>query len=287
MTPIEQETIDLCIALEAIDDIVNHALLDLAPVSAYSEEVEVRFKTRVHQQMFLVRLLDFSKEVRAKVGGVRKSCLDVVLDACATRSFDIDGSVNALKASATALRDWLGACADVKMWIPTLEIDASVSVPRIQLLFILGNHVKHNLGRLTGVSTEVTKILQSHGYAVQQQRVCLALDDIREHLQENYFVYYGSWLAELVNDVRWGIHDYMAPAFRAAYRRVPGDDIKYEYLYPATVVDPIAREWFWRLMNHARSAPYVHRFKAAHYMKKVSSMEKPWPQSLQPGGPKA
>jgi hypothetical protein len=236
MTPVEQETIDLCIALEAIDDIVNHALLDVSPVSAYPGEVEVRFKTWVHQQMFLVRLLDFSKEARTQVGGLRKSCLNVVLDACATRSFDIDGSVNALKASATALRDWLAACADLKLWIPTLEIDASVSVRRIQLLFILGNHVKHNLGRLTRVSAEVTKILQSHGYAVQQQRVCLALDDMREHLQENYFVYHGSWLAELVNDVRWGIHYYLAPAFRAAHRRVSGDDIKYEYLYPSTGV---------------------------------------------------
>jgi hypothetical protein len=287
MTPTEQETIDLCIALEAIDDIVNHALLDVNPVSAFPGEVEVRFKTRVHQQMFLVRLLDFSKEARRQVGGVKKSCLEVVLDACATRSFDVDGSVDSLKASATALRDWLAACADVKMWIPTLEIDANVSVPRIQLLFILGNHVKHNLGRLTGVSAEVAKILQSHGYSVQQERVCLALDDIREHLQENYFVYYGSWLAELVNNVRWGMHDYLAPAFRAAYRRVPGHDIMYEYLYPATVVDPIAREWFWRLMNHARSTPYVHRFKAAHYMKRVSSMEKSWPQSVRPGGPEA
>lgn len=280
MTPTEQETIDLCIALEAINDIVNNALLDVNPVRSLPGEFEVRFKTLVHQQLFLIRLLDFSKESRRQVAGVKKSCLDVVLDACASGSFNVDGSVDSLKQSATALRDWLIAAADVKMWIPTLDIDASVSVPRVQLLFIIGNHVKHNLGRLTGVSSEVANILRAHGYKFQDERVCLALDDIREHLQDNFFVYHGSCIAELVNNVRWGMHEYLAPAFRAAYRRVPGHDIMYEYVYPADVVDPVAREWFWRLMNHARSEPYVHRFRAAHYMKKVSSMEKSWPHSI-------
>jgi predicted DNA-binding ArsR family transcriptional regulator len=59
---IEHEAISLCIAFEALNDIVNHALMDFTEVSEYPREYETRFKTSVHQQLFLVRLLDFVHE---------------------------------------------------------------------------------------------------------------------------------------------------------------------------------------------------------------------------------
>lgn len=273
MNDAEKETIGLCIALEAIDDIVNHALLDILD-SSVGGEVTVLFKERVHQQMFLVRLLDFSKEPGKKsVTGVDGSCLDVLRAACSTRSFDVGGSVSGLTAAVTALQDWLNAPSSLRMWMPTLNIEAQLSVPRSQLVFILGNHVKHNLARLTRVSEELAALLVKHGYAVKPEQVPLALDDIREHLQENYFVYYGTWLTELLNNIRWGIHDYLQPTFSTAFTKFPGDDIRYEYRYPSTIIDDVAREWFWRLMNHARDRPYVKRFVGSRDLKKTSSME--------------
>lgn len=204
MNAAEQETIGLCIALEAIDDIANHALLDIIDVTSCPGEAEVRYKTHVHQEMFLVRLLDFSKEAGTKsVTGVSGSCLDVLQEACRTKSFNVDGSVGALSCPVTKLRDWLDATSSLKMWLPTLDIEAQIFLPRSQLVFILGNHVKHNLSRLTRVSNSVANILVAHGYTVKPEQVPLALDDIREHLQEDYFVYYGTWLAELINNVRW------------------------------------------------------------------------------------
>jgi len=274
MNTSEQETIGLCIALEAVGDIANHALLDILDVDGIPGEAEVRYKTDAHQQLFLVRLLDFSKETSAKsLTGVSGSCLDVLLAACETRSFDVGGSVDALAASATALRDWLDARSSLKLWLPTLEIEAKLTVPRHELLFILGNHVKHNLARLTGVCTRVATLFNEHGYEVSPEQVPLALDDIREHLEANYFVYYGTWLAELVNNVRWGLQDYLLPVFRQSFAMVPGDAIRYEYHFPASVSDAVARQWFWRLMNHVRAKPYIKRFVGANYLKRASSLE--------------
>ena len=48
----EREAIGLCIALEALNDIVNHALLTVRHASEVSGEVEIRFPTRIHQSMF-------------------------------------------------------------------------------------------------------------------------------------------------------------------------------------------------------------------------------------------
>jgi hypothetical protein len=273
MNSAEQETIGLCIALEAIDDIVNHTLLDVRD-SSIPGEATVYFKERVHQQMFLVRLLDFSQEPATKsVTGVAGSCLDVLQEACSTRSFNVRDSVAGLAGAVMALQDWLSATSYLRMWIPTLNIDAQLSVSRSELVFILGNHVKHNLARLTRVSKELSDLLGAHGYSVKPEQVPLALDDIREHLQENYFVYYGTWLTELINNVRWGIHDYLQPTFATAFTRYSGDDIGYEYHYPSSITDPVAQEWFWRLMNHVRGRPFVKRFVGSRDLKKASSME--------------
>jgi hypothetical protein len=276
MNSAERETMGLCIALEAVNDIANRALLEVRPISSLPGEAEVYFITRVHQELFLARLLDFSKEPGTKsITGVAGSCLDVLQAACETRSFDVDGCVTALADSVTAFRDWLDKPTKLKMWIATLGVEAEVELPRSQLVFIMGNHVKHNLARLSGVSSSVGKLLRGHGYAVEDQQVPLALDDIREHLQENYFVYYGSWLAELINNLRWGIQEYLLPVFQQSYARVPGHDYKYEYRYPSSIADKIAREWFWRLMNHVRVRPYIDKFAGAHYLKKAASIEKP------------
>lgn len=51
-------------------------------------------------------------------------------------------------------------------------------------------------------------------------------------------------------------------------KKVPGHDLSYEYEYPEGIESEQPRLWFWQLMNHIRSEPCIHRFTAAHYMKK-------------------
>lgn len=275
MNDAEQETIGLCIAVEAVNDIANMALLEVRPVLSLPGEVEVYFHTRVHQELFLARLLDFSKEPgNQTITGVNGSCLDVIAAACNKRSFDDNGSVSVLTDAVAAFRDWLNHSATLEMWIPTLDMAAKVTLPRSDLVFIMGNHVKHNLARLSGVSRRVGALFREHGYSVQDEQVPLALDDIREHLQESYFVYYGSWLAELINNLRWGVQDYLTPVFLWSHSKVAGDPYNYKYKYPSAIGEPLAREWFWRLMNHVRAKPYLERFACAHYLKKGASIER-------------
>ena len=88
----EREAIGLCIALEAVDDIANHALLDLVDLSSSPGEAQLRYKSHVHQQLFLISLLNFAKEGGDQaLTGTPGSCLDVLLAACETRAFDSEG----------------------------------------------------------------------------------------------------------------------------------------------------------------------------------------------------
>ncbi len=75
-SPTEKEAIGLCISLEAVRDMANHALLELRDVSMCPGEVEVYFHTHIHQDLFIIRLLDFVKESGdSKLTGVSGSCL--------------------------------------------------------------------------------------------------------------------------------------------------------------------------------------------------------------------
>ena len=70
-----------------------------------------------------------------------------------------------------------------------------------------------------------------------------------------------------MNDVRWGIQRYLLPTYRASYIPAPDNYVAYRYEYPPSVKEAIPRAWFWRLMNHVRSGPFVKKFRAAEYMK--------------------
>lgn len=271
---VEKEAIGLCISLEAVGDMANHALLELRDVSMHPGEVEVYFHTHIHKELFIIRLLDFVKESGdSRLTGVSGSCLKVLQTACGTCSFDHEGSIGTLKKSVQELDDWLNYKTPIKLWLPTLDIEADIEVSRLDFIAISGNHCKHNLSRLTGVSIHIHSILDSNGYSVPLEQIPLALDDFREHLQENYFIYYGTWLGELLNNVRWGLQSYLQPAFRTSYTKDDPNDMRYRYEYPEEIKQESPRRWFWRLMNNIRTGPYLKKFSGAHYLKGQSSLE--------------
>lgn len=270
----EIEVIGLCISLEAVGDMVNHALFELRDVSMYPGEVEVFFHTQIHQELFIIRLLDFVKEVGdSRLTGVSGSCLKVLQSVCDSCSFNQDNSIKSLKNLVLELNEWLNYKTPIKLWLPTLDIEADIEVSRLDLIAISGNHCKHNLSRLTTVSRQIYSILNGNGYSVSLEQIPLALDDFREHLQNNYFIYYGTYLGEMLNNIRWGIQNYLHPTYKASYKKDDQNDIRYRYQYPAKITQEIPRQWFWRLMNHIRTGPSFKEFTCAHYLKDKNSLE--------------
>ena len=271
---IEQEAINLCICLEAVADISNHALFKVVDVASIPSQTESHFHSYIHKELFLIRVLDFVKEkTDLNLTGVKGSCIDTLKNVCHTRCFDISNSICHLENSVQELDAWLSHRKLISLWLPTLDLNAEVEVSRLDFLKISGNHSKHNLSRLTAVSKDITKLLEGHGYSVPIEQIPLALDDFREHLQENYFSYYGTWLSELMNNIRWGIQNYLQPFYNQAYIRVESDSYMYRYEYPSEIKNDIPKQWYWRLMNNIRSRPHHKKFSGAYYLKEESSLE--------------
>lgn len=271
---IEQESIGLCICVDALDNILNHGLLLIRPVSSYPGEAEVIFKSGVHRDLFLVRLLDFVKEKTSRqLTGTSGSCLEVLDFVVENKSLDCNNSVTALCYALRELRLWLKKENKIKLWLPLIDLEADIFVSPVELLNISGNHSKHNLSRLTAVSRDVVNLFERNGYKVSQEEVPLCLDDLIEQISRNYFIYYSTWISELLNNLRWGIHDYLRPVFSSSYVSLDDEFISYRYEYPSALGNDIARKWYWNLMNKVRQGPCVERFVGAHYLKGLSSLE--------------
>ena len=272
-SPIEKEVVGLCISLEAINSIVNHILVDVRSLTNSPDQSVVYFKSYAEKELFLIRFLDFVKEGGdTRLTGVSGSYLAVLSSACSTANFNQNESVLELKLAVEQLNNWLNHTSPIRLWLPSLDINAELDVSRLDFLTISGNQCKHNLSRLTGISKGISRILKGNNYSVLIEDIPLALEDFHEHLQENYFVYYGTWITELLNNIRWGIQEYLLPTFRDSY--IEGDDgLSYRYRYPEQVTNDIPKRWFWRLMNNVRTGPYVDRFTAAEGFKEKSSLE--------------
>jgi len=114
-------------------------------------------------------------------------------------------------------------------------------------------------------------MLDDNGYKVELESIPFAIDYFCEHLTENYFIYYCTWIAELLNNLRWAIHDYLCPAFEELCVRE--GEFHYSYRYPPEIDNQTAKKWFWGMMNGVLTKPYLKRFEAARYLKNQSSLE--------------
>lgn len=277
-TPETLEVIGLSIAFEALKSMVNRSMLDVLHLSDGSGEVEVRFKSTPHRDLFYIRLLDFAHE-----GGSRRllgtatdmSCLEILETVGSAPRLSTPESAQELAHAAAQLRTWLEHTVQPKFWLGEIDINARLSVTRLQLLKIVGNQAKHNMSRLTGVCGQVQKLLADNGHDVAFELIPFAIEDLRAHLGENMFIYYGSWLAELLNDLTWALYRYVRPIYQREIVFEEGPLPGFYRYEPLAGVDPKspAHFWLYRLLNDARSTPYIPPFRASHYLKQQSGLE--------------
>jgi len=258
-TKVETEVIGLWVACGSLDSMVNHALLKLVGNRGARE---VRFETSTHQQLFNILLLDFLEKIDVTLTGEQGSCLDVLDRACQTASFDEKGSVEFLRKAVDDLRAWLDAEITVGTWLPSIHQHLDLRIQRRESIYICGNMSKHNLARLTGAAKRLDEILRRHGVTVGYVKALHVLDDFYARFHEDIFEYHSTVITELLNNIRWGIHDYLSAEYLGAKVQDASDPIKYSYSYPDSVSDDFAKSCYWDLMNMVRRKPYMERFTA-------------------------
>jgi len=263
---IEKEIIYLLAIKGLIDEMVNYEMILLLGESPSSE---IRFKTMTHQKFFNILLVDFLSRSDTRIIGETQPYLQALTSVCANPHFNEHDSVNSLKDSTKAFTDWLDKEITVeKLWLPSIELETNLSIRRREFIKICGNISKHNFTRLSGVTRELIEIFLRNKIKLGDIDALAIISDFYDWFHRDIFNYHSSAIAEFLNNIRWGLYEYLLPEFQHSIVFENDEHPKkYHYTYPSEVDNRFAKECYWDLMNEIRSKPYMNKFQVTRYLK--------------------
>jgi hypothetical protein len=270
----DREVIVLKSVWDSIDEMVNYAIFMKFD---QTEETHLRFETSIHKRLFNILLTDFLTAPSPWPFGLKqspqvtpKSMQNILfhLQSVGESPILTPTGGEALLNPLWAFRDWLEAeCLVENVWLPSIELETNIRVKRFAFIKLCGNIGKHNFARLSRVVADICSILEANGNKVSVDQGYLVIEEFYEWFHDNVFAYHSSAIAEFLNNIRWGIYDYLRPEFLRSFTREPGDSIRYHFKYPDGSEHPTGKTMYWDLMNDVRSEPYMPRFEVTRFLK--------------------
>ncbi|MBH8611945.1 hypothetical protein I4N56_014165 [Pseudomonas mohnii] len=264
MNKMEEEVIYLSAIIELLKSIVNYELL---AVVGEGNHKNIQFKTMTHRQFFFIALVDFLSQTDSKAPVPQKPYLGALRDIAGAPSFDVRDSVRSLGDTVTSFTDWLRVEIDIDAWLPSIDLETKIRIPRYLLLKIAGNLSKHNSLRSVGVAEDLQRLLKKAGKTVELYQAMLVQEDIYEILHDDVCAYHASTIAEFLNGLSWGIQNYLKPEYSRSFTPEGGDDPRYKFQYPEMLEHPYAKACYWNLMNQIRSGPIFAPFTVTEHLK--------------------
>jgi hypothetical protein len=261
---IEEEIILLKAIKEIIDSMVNFEVLSL---NGTDPDSSIMFSSMTHQSFFNIILVDFLSKTDKKAPIKQTSYLGGLRSISKNPSFDIDNSIESLKLATQEFVHWLEQKVEVAVWLPSIEANTTLKISRISFLKMCGDISKHNFLRAVGVADELKDALSQSGVTIHIDDALLALADFYERFHTDILNYHGSTIAEFLNNLRWGIYEYLQPEFRRSIIWEAGNPPMYRYTYPDGVVTNLAKNCYWELMNEVRIQPFMRRFQVTRWLK--------------------
>jgi hypothetical protein len=264
-TDVEKEIIFLKAITELIDSMVNLEMFDL---SDDENLCEVRFKSITHQQHFNTLLLNFLSRPDSKVLGEKRTYLELTETICQSPNFNNNNSVKNLSISTQEFADWIEQEIQVEIWLPSIDSEATLSPKRTEFIKMCGNTTKHNFSSLSGTANELIGIFKRNSLDITFEEALLVLDDFYQRFHYNLLKYHGGTIAEFLNNIRWGIYEYLQPEFQQSIVYEEAEHPQtYHYTYPDKINDTFARNCYWDLMNEVGSEPSIRRFQVSRCLK--------------------
>jgi hypothetical protein len=266
LSRVEEEVVFLKAVNDIIDGMVNYEMLAL---HQNAHTGSVLFQTGTHQRLFNILLVDFLSRSDKRAPVEQTSFLGALRLIITDPQFDVEDSVAALRKSTLACGAWLDHETPVTVWFPSLDKEVELRLPRVSYLKMCGNIAKHDLLRLVSVADELQSALAKCDVEVDRDGALLALGDFYERFHTDILNYHGSTVVKLLNDVRWGIHEYLLPEFKCSYTQEGCTPPLYKYTYPAGITNEFARQRYWDLMNDIRRKPFLPKFEVADSLRSL------------------
>ena len=229
---IEQEVIILKAVKELVDSMVNFELMSL---EGNDPDSNIIFKSSTHQRFFNIILVDFLSCTDKKGPIKQTSYLGGLGELSNNPNFDENNSVNHLKVVTEEFKHWLEQEVEVDVWLPSIDKETKLKITRFRFLKMTGDISKHNYLKAVGVAEELRDILAKSGVTVDIDEALLALAEFYERFHTDILNYHSSTIAEFLNNIRWGIFEYLQPEYKRSIVWEGGDPPKYHYTYPKDI----------------------------------------------------
>lgn len=264
----EHEVIYLKASVDILDSIINRELFELLGNDPHSE---IRFCRSTDQKYFYIMLLEFFIKTDPLMSGKQISCLDLLQKTKEDPNFNVGDSVSHLASATELFASWLNKIAIIEdVWLPNTSIQVDLKLKRSDVLKICGNISKHSFARLTNTAKKIGRILEKNSIDISGHDPLSFLSDFYDRFHDDVLNYHASNIAEMLNNIRWGIHEYLLPEFNKSYRKDQNDPdgLRYCYIYPQHINNQFAKNCYWELMNnYVLRKPYVRKFESTKWLK--------------------
>ena len=259
----EEEFIILKNVLDIINNIVNYSMMKFDG----SPPRQVTIKTVEHNKLFLILLVDLLSNTSDLVHN-EKSYFVHLKDIC---NKNPSRSIKQLKESISCFNDWITEEIIIKnMNLKYSNEFFDIKITRGCLIQICGNICKHNITNLTRKMKELKKIISKTKKDISNEEIIISLFDLYDRFLEDYIDIQVTIWAELLNNIRIGILKYLEPIFNQSIVYEQNSNGKYRYNYPREISSPIAKEFFWNLMNDVRHNFYIKDFECSDIIKRAN-----------------
>lgn len=261
---IEEEVVLLKAIKEIIDSIVNFEVLALA---GNDPDSQISFHSITHQKFFNIVLVDFLSRTDKRSSITQISYLGALKAISENPSFNVGGSIAPLNQATHVFVEWLEQEVEIQIWLPSIDKETVLKIQRITFLKMCGDISKHNFLRNLGTAEDLKDALERSSVSIELDDALLALSNFYEKFHTDILNYHGSTIAEFLNNIRWGIYEYLQPEFHRSIVWESHSPPKYRYTYPDDILSRFAKECYWELMNEVRTPPYMRRFQVTKWLK--------------------
>lgn len=244
-----------------------------------TENTCLLFQNREASKLFLIILADFLSFPRDGTFGMTKPSSEGSMGETllgylqrVPKKPQFGGDHALLESSVQTFAKWLDGIAVVEnVWLPSIDRDGTLKVRRMDYLKICGTISKHGFTRLGNIVGKIRKILAENGTDIDEGQSYLVVPEFQEWFLDDIFIASSTQVAWHLNEIRWGIYEYLSTEFQRSYTptKIFVGAQMYEYDVPSEINDPLIRSIYWGLMNDVRSPPYFPRFTMNRYMREL------------------
>ena len=270
-TQVEKEVLILCSVWDQIHELVNYDIFNIDLPSH-----EPMFNSEAHRKLFTIFLSDFLSTPEPGLFRLPHPPQDAIQSEKTFLFYlnricdnpNLNNEASCIRKPVQEFTNWLETEFILeKAWFPSIELETNLKIKRIVMLKICGDAAKHNFARLGRNVSKIREVFKGNGHTLDEGQSFLVLPEFVDWFYGSVCSYHGKTIAEYLNNLRWGVYEYLRPEFNRSFEKTGLESYEYKYNYPSGISTSLTKAMYWNLMNQVRREPFFPKFRVPEILK--------------------